>query len=494
MQNTIFIKNIIPPKKTIFKNEIDLLLGKLNQATGRKNKPSKSTQYKRYLAATILLEGLYRCHFSFSSDISLAVPHSPAAYKITDENKICIVGFKITISIVETMLSLGWIKRTIGYKNSQDYCVTTTLRPSGDLLKKFKDTGLIWQEVRALSNVIILRNYDKNTKNKYMQCLPKSDLIRKMTSNLNKINKFLIKQAICIYISNHSYQILGSEMSLGKKKNYYEYLSQSRNLRYLDFNKVQLRRVFSRNSMKLGGRFYGAWWQQIPKEYRTHITINHLPTIEIDYSGLHPYMMYHLDGLTPPSGDMYEIGLWSTKDEEMVKRPIVKEFFNAIVNDEFGSYKMPMQSKKIIGLTNKKLREKLLGKHHKIAHHFNTGYGLTLQYEDSKLAERVILILLNQGIVCLPMHDSFIVQAIYKKQLIDAMDQAYFDRFHVKISMKSRFIFDLGANGTREHSIEFPVPFDSNGEVDTLALHLMHEGSIHNRYVNSRSRSTSRHT
>jgi hypothetical protein len=191
---------------------------------------------------------------------------------------------------------------------------------------------------------------------------------------------------------------------------------------------------------------------------------------------------------------MYEIGLWSTKDEEMVKRPIVKEFFNAIVNDEFGSYKMPMQSKKIIGLTNKKLREKLLGKHHKIAHHFNTGYGLTLQYEDSKLAERVILILLNQGIVCLPMHDSFIVQAIYKKQLIDAMDQAYFDRFHVKISMKSRFIFDLGANGTREHSIEFPVPFDSNGEVDTLALHLMHEGSIHNRYVNSRSRSTSRHT
>jgi hypothetical protein len=217
-----------------------------------------------------------------------------------------------------------------------------------------------------------------------------------------------------------------------------------------------------------------------------HITINSLPTIEIDYSGLHPYMMYHLEGLKPPAGDMYDIGVWSSPEEMEVKRPIIKEFFNAIVNDEYGEYKMPKSSRKIIGLSNKQLRAKIAQKHPQIAHNFNSGYGLTLQYEDSMIAERVMLLLLKQDIPCLPVHDSFIVQVFHEKELIHAMNQAYFERFSKSIKMKSKFLYNRGPDGSRLYSIEFPLPFQVNGEVDKLALYKMHEESIHNRYVNSR--------
>jgi len=235
----------------------------------------------------------------------------------------------------------------------------------------------------------------------------------------------------------------------------------------------------------MGGRFYGGWWQFIPKKYRVHITINYLPTVEVDYSGLHPYMMYHLSGQTPPEGDMYDIGIWKTPKESERKRPIVKEFFNAIVNDEYGVYRMSKEDKGCLGMSNSQLRKKIADKHSLIKDKFDSGYGLTLQYEDSKIAERVLLLLLKQDIACLPVHDSFIVQATERASVIAAMSQAYKERFGVEIDLKSTFLFDKDETEERKHSVEFPIPFDSLGNVDQQALFRMHEESIHNQYCNS---------
>ena len=43
-----------------------------------------------------------------------------------------------------------------------------------------------------------------------------------------------------------------------------------------DHNK-RTRRIFSRNSWDMNGRFYGAWWQQIDSEWRSRITIDNEP-------------------------------------------------------------------------------------------------------------------------------------------------------------------------------------------------------------------------
>jgi len=482
MQKTIFIKKVLLPKKSLFQHLINDLLGQINVLTGRKNTPSTATQKKRSLAAKLVIEGLYRCYCSQSKGIALAVPHHPNAYKAGDENKINEVGYRVILSVINAMDELGWIERVMGYRTSEDAGETTELRPTGILLEEFKKVGIAWQEMEPLADVIVLRNYDDDTKKKYKQVLPKSDAVRKMSANLRKINKFLSKQSICLLLSNKSFERLGGEMTFGQRKTLYDFNYQAKHPRYLDFTMTQLRRIFSRDSMKLGGRFYGGWWQFIPKKYRVHITINYLSTIEVDYSGLHPYMMYHLEGLEPPIGDMYDIGVWKTPQEKESKRPIIKEFFNAIVNDQYGQYKMSKEQKSKLGLSNKQLRDKLNQKHCQIAHRFNSGYGLTLQYEDSKIAEAVMLALLEQGIACLPMHDSFIVQSTEQGRLIGAMNVAYKDRFGVEIDLKSTFLFDNDASGKRKHSVELPIPFDEHGEVDKEALFKMHRESIHNHY------------
>jgi len=485
MQKTIFIKKILLPKKSLFQSFIDELMAQIDVLTGLKNKPSTATENKRRHAAKLVIEGLYRCYGSQSKAIALAVPHHPNAYKSGDENKIDQIGYKVLISVIDAMVALGWVNRRMGFRTSEDAGETTELRASGALLKKFEMVGLVWQEMEPISDVIVLRNYDEDTKKKYRQALPKSDSVRKMSANLRKINKFLSKQAICLSLSNNSFERLGGEMTFGQRKTLYDFNCQGKYPRYLDFTMTQLRRVFSRDSMKLGGRFYGGWWQFIPKKYRVEITINYLPTIEVDYSGLHPYMMYHLAGLEPPEGDMYDIGIWKSSQEMASKRPIIKEFFNAIVNDEYGEYKMSKEQRRLLGLTDKQLRDKLNQKHHQIANRFNSGYGLTLQHEDSNLAEAVMLALFEQGIACLPMHDSFIVQFTEHNRLMKAMKKAYKDRFGVDIGTKSTFQFDKDASGKHKYSVEMPLPFDERGNVDQEALFKMQRESIHGKYYYS---------
>jgi hypothetical protein len=77
----------------------------------------------------------------------------------------------------------------------------------------------------------------------------------------------------------------------------------------VDFSRKRLHRVFldRRHKLDRGGRFYGAWYQNIPKEYRQHIMIDGAPTMELDYSALHPNLLYYHAGVDPPKGG---ISLW----------------------------------------------------------------------------------------------------------------------------------------------------------------------------------------
>ena len=58
-----------------------------------------------------------------------------------------------------------------------------------------------------------------------------------------------------------------------------------------------VRRIFNNNSWEDGGRFYGGWWQRIPKEWRLKIRIMANTVVEIDYSGLHIVLLYALEGI-----------------------------------------------------------------------------------------------------------------------------------------------------------------------------------------------------
>jgi hypothetical protein len=273
-----------------------------------------------------------------------------------------------------------------------------------------------------------------------------------MRLRLNKINQFLSKQCIWLDLPNMALadgfkpKVNPITARLSKRERR-ERAEDSR--RAISLQNVHLRRIFAQNSLERGGRFYGAWWQIVPKKLRRRIMINDDRTIEMDYSGLALNMLYAMEKV-PLSGDPYDIGLqYTSKDDE--KRRLVKSYVNAVLNDSSGKYQLSPEELAYLGLTHKELNSRVRDKHSPIQRHFNTGIGITLQYYDSEMAEKVITVLNAQGITCLPIHDSFIVPVMAYRALETSMKTTFQDMFGVDIDLKESFgFFGTGLNGPRK--------------------------------------------
>ena len=184
---------------------------------------------------------------------------------------------------------------------------------------------------------------------------------------------------------------------------------------------ISLHRVFNRGRFSLGGRLYGGWWQNIPKEFRADITIDGSSTIELDYPRLHPTLLYCEVGQSL-NGDPYEISGWD--------RGLVKVALNTLLNADTRISAVRSIAQAIGGKgsygTAERLVQQIEAKHHAIAPFFGTSAGLRLMRRDSDMAEQIVLRLLEQGITVLPVHDSFIVPegVAYKGALMEAMSEA----------------------------------------------------------------------
>jgi hypothetical protein len=265
---------------------------------------------------------------------------------------------------------------------------------------------------------IVLKNYDAATKKKYALSFSDTPEIRRMRKNLRRINQALLDSVIALAVDEFQLWWIRHQMA---RSDYRSDLSQGS--RMLSFQSVELRRVFARKSFKLGGRFYGGWWQSIPSKYRPHITMNGQTTVEIDYATLHPLLMYAEFGVEPPEGDFYDLG-YDGPDKPRA-RTIFKKAFNALINDASGHYKTPKEDQHLIDMTNAEIRQAIITKHPLVKKIIGKGRGLKYQFIDSKIAESVMLKLLSQDIICLPVHDSFIVIADYEPQLRQAMVDAF---------------------------------------------------------------------
>ena len=209
-----------------------------------------------------------------------------------------------------------------------------------------------------------------------------------------------------------------------------------------------LYRVFNLGKFDLGGRFYGGWWQGIPKERRNDITIGGRPTSEADYSALHPALLYAERGM-PFDGDPYSAS--SAWDWD---RKTVKTAFNISLNaespkkaalataymldeHEFG----PQESRRVVHRSQKphrwdppsahnlvrakRLLADIQAQHEPIADRFYKADGRRLQFVDSQMAERVLAeMILKHGVVCLPIHDSFVVDATNGSLLLETMEKS----------------------------------------------------------------------
>jgi len=212
-----------------------------------------------------------------------------------------------------------------------------------------------------------------------------------------------------------------------------------------------LHRVFLDRRLDRGGRFYGPWYQNVYKKYRPKIMIDGAPVVEVDYSSYHPRILYALKGLSVPE-DPYTLDEFPDSDS---MRGFLKPFLLMIINSKTPDGAMDaireanLKNKKrgkgtikppeIASLSNDDLRlvmGKLVEKHKPIKEYLFSGFGDTLQWIESQIAEIIMLHFALQGYPCLPVHDSFIVDTRLEDELKEIIERVYVHNFKKDIPVE----------------------------------------------------------
>jgi hypothetical protein len=259
--------------------------------------------------------------------------------------------------------------------------------------------------------------------------------------NLRKINHCLSKHILDLKIKDKEVEILQERLLLDDDKE------------PIDLTHKVLVRIFSNNSFKEGGRFYRGWWQNVPSEYRPFITIDSKKTQEHDYSQLNPNMIYSLYNHELGSEDAYSRVLGPEH------RDVIKQAFNAMFQAKTELKNKPNNINiDKLEITWKELKEEILKAHKPIKDLFFTGLGNKLQFEDSIIAESIMLQFAKMDVPALPVHDSFIIHHGFGTygELEEAMRRAFHERFHRDIGIKRELVVQQKSNITEKHEFASP--------------------------------------
>ena len=267
------------------------------------------------------------------------------------------------------------------------------------------------------AEVILLRIKDEGRKslNEYHN----TAVTQKHRENLSKINRCLQRHWLDLELENTAYAALAERITNHPDKN------------PIDFSQRTLVRIFNSITFDSGGRFYRGWWQNLPSEYRKYLTIDTKRTAEFDFSQMNPNMLYCLAGADMGATDAYDRVL------DGQHRKLVKQAFNSMVQAKGSLQQCPKTiDLSGTGLTWATLRKAILRSHKPINDYFFKGYGNKLQYEDSCIAEQVMLHFTKSDIPIYPVHDSFIMHHGYGPELEEAMNKAFYERFGRDIHIK----------------------------------------------------------
>ena len=376
-------------------------------------------------------------------ELCIGISLANAAYKVGSRYNGLHLSKKLPI-IVHALRELGlldWENHSHSKTNPKGNR-TTRIRASDQLQELFKEAPLREQLVQFNTNkeTIVLRDIDeddpgvqayKKSKSKGAKGVVEMEYdddelplyLHTARDDLAAYNALLNRSHIDIGILEEpNYSYTKREKS-GVENEVTMFLHQGRH---------HVRRIFSRGSFHLNGRFNGGWWQQCPKKLRRHIFINRQQTAEIDYSGLHPRILAAEKGYEL-SGDPYEVpSLKAYEFDSDTQRMLMKGFVLVAINaadatQAYGAFRSGNQNKFSFPLT-KKLFEALWSAfeeaHPPLAECLFSDQGIRLMNVDSRIAAEVIneFVSLNEPI--LTLHDSFLVRVRKLDLLEDAMASA----------------------------------------------------------------------
>ena len=333
------------------------------------------------------------------------------------------LGFATVTKSLDVLVEKKWIdKTTEGYYNREENNGRTTrYKASKRLSRAFVEHGLTLAVVRHedVKKGVILRGKKpkktpKNLRPRGKNIGYKSNKkIIQMQKNLEVINWRLEKAHIDLFITRDEEKQLNRRLTKKAQR-------EAGNIREIQYQDKSIQRIFNVD-FENGGRFYGGFWQQIPSEFRTRLTIYNSRTFEQDYSSIHFAILYNEIG-EPLTKDPYQFGMGDRKTNKMV--------LNFMLNAEhlescLGACRNSKKVTKPNGFkTWKDFILYLQSQHEPIKKYFFTGYGLKLQKVDSDLAEQVQMEMIEKGKVILCIHDSFVCRLRDLHDLIECMNNA----------------------------------------------------------------------
>jgi hypothetical protein len=322
---------------------------------------------------------------------------------------------KQMIAVFDGLLKIGFIEVTReGYFDRLTYQGNTTRFVARDeLLERLQELDghpAISIKPDMDAETIILRN--KVDGRKVLQEYADTPATERHRFNLKKINSCFLKHWCDLEVKDTEWA------------KFEERIANHDSKEPIDFSQRTLVRIFSNGSFKQGGRFYRGWWQNVPSEYRKYITIDEKRTAEFDFSQLNPHLLYHSKYKQLGSEDAYDRVL----DGE--HRKIVKQAFNAMVQASTPLKNCPRDiDMSGVAMNWPELRDRILKAHKPIADLFFSSVGNHLQFQDSNIAERVMLHFADMDAPALPVHDSFILHHVYGEngEAEEAMRKAFFE-------------------------------------------------------------------
>lgn len=242
-------------------------------------------------AAAWFLEGLYQAHFSLPK-AALVVPQAKRFYASSYKRPFPF-PYATMMRVIAAAGALGWIETHIGH-NLGEGAKMTTVRASSSLASLFDRMGYEWLPLANPPDDKLLIVTD-GSKQKRRRPVTPSDgpQVPNWLSNLHTINECFLAHSIYLDAPNEIIQNLADRVAR----------VDTGNAPVVSFSQVTLRRIFTRDRIDLGGRFYGGWWQLIPSEMRKHIGIDGHLTVEADFSGMALNCLYALENALPVQED-----------------------------------------------------------------------------------------------------------------------------------------------------------------------------------------------
>lgn len=348
------------------------------------------------------------------------------------------VSYDHVVRVTNFLEEKGYIDEIVpGYPDltNPDKSKLSLMRATGKLIKIMREDYKVLlpmvkptvseKDDERIETIILKRIKQDGDRKAKLKAYRDNAETRRIRQNLDQLNELLNKTCILLDISDEELQQLHQRIRNERDNT----IDEDKKRGLIDFSRKRLRRIFNNGSFEFGGRYYGGWWQNIPREYRQYIRLNGKDVVECDYSGMHVNMLYALERVQPPAGDVYELAQYSGAVRDYLKRLLLILINSESTNEAYRAI-MDHRDPDFMELPNEvdsveSIFTAFCDKHKPISHHFCSGIGIWLQNLDSQIAEKVMMAFVDMGHPILPMHDSFIVHHGWESHLQELMNEAF---------------------------------------------------------------------